>query len=143
MNENETTVLAEDEHYRVEMQESSSVLYVLWKRHLEGEQLQERYLTLLSLIRHFKPRTWLGNATAMRYTTLQDAKWVFSTFLPILFNSSIAKYARVELSQSLLTLDSQHLKERLNTRNQRLEKAFEFGCFTDEEQARTWLASGK
>ncbi|MEJ8801251.1 hypothetical protein [Pontibacter sp. H249] len=132
-------VIAEDEFYRVEMHETTSMLYVHWKCHLEGDALREKFLTILKLIKNFKPRRWLGNAKATYYTTVQDARWLFEEFIPILVSSSVNKYARVETANSLLLLDSLRLQEKLESLPNMATGTFEFSFFTDEEQAYTWL----
>lgn len=136
-----TRLIADDDCYRVEIHQSTSLMYVLWKCHLEGDALREKYLALLQMANTQKPNCWLGNARAMYYTTLQDAKWIFEYFLPILIKSSIKKYARLESPQSLLILDSLHLQDKINDLAQQTTGELEFQFFTDEELAMDWLSS--
>ncbi|PTX15041.1 hypothetical protein C8N40_109139 [Pontibacter mucosus] len=141
MHDDRCTLVVEDQDYRVELYEKRSLLSVLWKRHLEGEDLHEKYLTLLGIVMQFKPRYWLGNARAMYYTTLHDAGWISDNVLPALIESSITRYARIEAPQSLLMLDSMHFQDRVNIITQGLSDKFVFQFFTDEERAIGWLTS--
>ncbi|GAB3194134.1 hypothetical protein ABID22_000320 [Pontibacter aydingkolensis] len=60
----DSILVADDQFYRVEMHEKTSMIYVFWKCHLEGDILKEKFLMLLKLIDRFKPKRWLGNAKA-------------------------------------------------------------------------------
>lgn len=135
----DSKVVAEDQFYRVEIHESTAIIYVFWKCHLEGDILKEKFMMLLSLIRKFKPRRWLGNATATYYTTIQDARWLFEEFIPALIDSSVLRYARVETPNSLLLLDSLSLQDKLDSLPKDKAERFEFRFFTDEDQAYQWL----
>ncbi|MDX5436409.1 MAG: hypothetical protein LPK03_04405 [Pontibacter sp.] len=134
-------ILAEDDVFRVEISRRLSLLHVLWKRHVEGELLREKYQTIFRLIDRFKPRCWLGNARALHYTTLQDARWFFDQFVFSLFASSVTKYARLEAHQSLLLLDSLSLHQKVNNYAESHPDQFEFRFFTDEGLALEWLSN--
>ena len=138
---NSIYLIVEDQDYRVELHENHSILYVIWKRHLEGEALYEKYLNLLNIVVQFQPRKWLGNARAIYYTTLQDSRWIIESFIPQLIESSITKYARLESPRSLLMLDSVRLLDKVKHLTQGISDKFEFQFFTDEEQAIGWLTS--
>ncbi|MDX5421032.1 MAG: hypothetical protein LPK14_02175 [Hymenobacteraceae bacterium] len=140
MYDNRYALLLDDPDFRVEIRDSS-LLYVLWKHHLEGEALREKYLALLSIVQKFKPKAWLGNARAMYYTTVQDARWLFEHFLPTLIESSIVRYARLESPQSLLMLDSMKLQDRISQLAQGAAGHLEFKFFTDEGLALGWLTA--
>jgi hypothetical protein len=139
MNDHGITIVAEDTVYRVEIHEEPSMMYVLWKCHIEGEELKERFQTLLGIIKQFKPQRWLGNAQASYYTTIQDARWLFNTFIPNLIGSSITRYARVETRNSLMALDSINLQDKLNSLPEEEKGEFEFKFFTEEPPAKEWL----
>jgi hypothetical protein len=133
--------VTEDEYYRVEIHENPSMMYVFWKRHIEGDLLKEKFMALLGIIKRFKPLKWLGNAKATYYTTVQDAKWLFSSFVPILIGSSVRRYARVEANNSLMILDSMKLHDTINNLNVDEIGEFKFKFFTEEEPALEWLHS--
>ena len=139
MNDFGSTLIEEDQFYRVEFDEMRSLIHVYWKVHLEGEILKEKYLALLNIIKTFRPKLWLGNARAFHYTTLQDARWVFDYFIPGLIESSITKYARIESPRSLLLLDSENLLKKIITTSQEQDEVFEFSFFIDEGLALDWL----
>lgn len=133
--------MIDDQDFRVDIKDRLSLIYIYWKRHLEGDALREKYLILLRLIRKYKPKRLLSNARTMYYTTVQDARWLFEQFLPMLIESSVTRYARLESPQSLLMLDSMTLQDRINLLAQGGEAALEFRFYTDEEQAVDWLVS--
>jgi hypothetical protein len=139
MSDKEFFIVTEDEYYRVEIHEDSSMMYVLWKRHIEGDLLQERFQTLLAIIKRFKPLKWLGNAKATYYTTVQDAKWLYNTFIPNLIGSSVMRYARVEAKDSLLMLDSMKLLDKISNLPAEEVGEFRFRFFIEEEPALEWL----
>lgn len=139
MDNNSITVVADDNEFRVEIHEDPSMMYVLWKCHVEGELLKEKFQALLGIIIQFKPQKWLGNAKASYYTTVQDARWLFKTFLPKLIGSSVSRYARVETKNSLMALDSMHLQDKLEELPEEERGEFKFKFFTDEPPALEWL----
>ncbi len=134
-------IVAEDEFYRVEIHETPSMMYVYWKRHIEGDLLREKFQALLSIIKRFKPLKWLGNAKATYYITVQDAKWLFNTFIPNLIGSSVLRYARVEAKNSLMILDSMNLQDKISSLGADEIGEFKFMFFIDEEPALEWLNS--
>ncbi|WP_299754310.1 hypothetical protein [uncultured Pontibacter sp.] len=141
MYDTDFNLIADDQYYRVEIHEKPSLMYVFWKRHVEGEVLREKYLTLLSIVKKFEPKSWLGNARAMYYTTVQDARWIFDYFLPNLLESSICRYARLESPKSLLILDSMKLQDKISNLSEAKTGELEFQFFTDEELAIGWLTA--
>jgi hypothetical protein len=141
MNENNITIITEDDYYRVEYHKRHSLMYVLWKSHLEGDILLDRYHSILEIVKKIKPARWLGNARALHYTTIQDSRWIFDKFIPSLIESSISRYARLESHSSLLILDSMKLQDRLNSLPEIKSNEFEFRFFTDEGLALSWLSS--
>ena len=133
------TLVADDNIYLVEMHQSTSMMHVHWKQHVEGELLKEKFQALLNIIKRFKPKRWLGNARAMHYTTIQDARWFFRTLLPQLIESSVMRYARIETRNSLMALDSMNLQDWLNSLPEGDKAPFEFRFFYEEEPALEWL----
>lgn len=141
MNHNGYMLIADDEEHLVKIDQENAMMYVYWKRHIEGELFKDKFKGLLKIIGRFRPVRWLGNAQATHYTTVQDARWFLNHFLPQLVDSSISRYARVETRNSLMLLDSLNLQEKLANLSNGHPENFEFRYFTEEPQAFEWLRS--
>ncbi|MDX1903141.1 MAG: STAS/SEC14 domain-containing protein [Thermonemataceae bacterium] len=116
-------------------------LKIIWKPHLNAEQIRISLEEVLETIQRNHIKTLISNVSAYKGSWNSSKEWISSVWLPQALQNGLRKVAFVVAESVLQKMSVEHLKNKLQNHHQTLNLSKSFKIFYQEEEAKEWLHS--
>jgi hypothetical protein len=131
----------EDEFASIEIDPGQGFMVVIWHQHPDSDTFRRCFSLAASFTLSRKCRFWLSDARAVHYLEFADQNWILHEMVPLLGNSSLCKFARINSEESFSLLDVGRILDNLDA-SPYIQIAVEVALFIDRQQALNWLFPG-
>jgi hypothetical protein len=128
----------EDETVLIEVDNSLGFIHVIWRQHPDSDAYRRAFANATEICLSRKCRFWLSDSRKVHYLEFADQNWMLRDMVPLLGNSCLHKFARINSEESLSLLDIDRVLSGLE-QSPDIKINVEVALFIDRQQALNWL----
>ncbi|WP_181307086.1 hypothetical protein [Rufibacter sp. XAAS-G3-1] len=130
----------QDDHIKVELDKRAKFIFVEWLKPPTTEQFRQSFELATTISSTNKCAYWLSDSRQIPYLDFADQNWVLRAMKPVLKTSSLMKFARISLKESIGLMDIHRIFNGFTT-DESLHLSTKLESFTNKEAALDWLFS--
>lgn len=130
----------EDDVALIEVDNSLEFIHVFWKQHPDSEAYRRAFAQATAVFLNRNYRLWLSDSRKVHYLEFADQNWMLRDMVPLLGNSSLTKFARINSEEGLSLLDIDRVLNGLEE-SPDININVKVAVFVDRQQALNWLFS--
>ena len=128
----------EDEFIQIDVDASLGLIQVVWLQHPDSPTFRRCFSLAADLALNRNCRYWLSDARQVHYLEFADQNWILNHMAPLLGNSCLNKFARVNSIEGLSLQDLDRVMKRLED-SPHVKSSLEIAVFLDVEESLDWL----
>lgn len=130
----------EDEFIRIDHDAHLGLVMAVWLQHPDSETFRRGFSLASEVVLKHQCRYWLSDSRQVHYLEIADQNWILNHMAPILGNSSLNKFARINSIEGLSLQDLDRVMKLLEF-SPHLKSELEIAVFLDMEESIEWLFS--
>lgn len=130
----------EDEFIRLDLDDSLGLVLLVWLQHPDSETYRRGFSLAGEVVLKHQCRYWLSDSRQIHYLEMADQNWILNHMAPMLGNSSLNKFARINSIEGLYLQDLDRVMQQLES-SPHLKTELEIAVFLDMEESIKWLFS--
>jgi hypothetical protein len=127
-----------DEVVLIEVDNSLEFIHVVWKQHPDSDAYRRAFARAAAVFLNRNCRFWLSDSRKVHYLEFADQNWMLRDMVPLLGNSRLTKFARINSEEGLSLLDVDRILNGLE-QSPDINITVEVAVFVDRQQALNWL----
>jgi hypothetical protein len=128
----------EDEFISIKIDNKLKFIQVSWLQHPDSDTFRRCFALAAEIVLARRCRYWLSDSRAVHYLEFAEQNWILDTMAPLLGNSCLTKFARINSQESLALLDIDRILYGLEL-SPHIRYAQELAIFMDKQEALDWL----
>jgi hypothetical protein len=130
----------EDEFLRIDLDAGLGLVKAVWLQHPDSETYRKGFSRSAEVVLRHNCQYWLSDSRQIHYLEIADQNWIVSQIAPLMGNSCLNKFARVNSVEGLYLQDLDRVMQQLET-SPHVKSELEVAVFLDMEQSINWLFS--
>jgi hypothetical protein len=128
----------QDEFVLIEVDDSLKFLQIVWLQHPDSDTYRRAFSFATETFLSRKYRFWLSDSRKVHYLEFADQNWMLRDMVPLLGNSCLSKFARINSEEGLSLLDVDRVLSNLD-QSADIKINVQVAVFLDKQQALNWL----
>jgi hypothetical protein len=128
----------EDEFISIEVDDNKRFIQVVWLKHPDSDAFRRGFIKGAEITLARNCRFWLSDSRAIHYLEFAEQNWILDFMAPMLGDSCLSKFARVNSQESLALLDIDRILYRLES-SPHVRCDLEVAVFMHKQEALNWL----
>lgn len=127
-----------DEFLSIEIDDKLNFIQVVWHQHPDSETFRRGFALAADIVLARGCRFWLSDSRAVHYLEFAEQNWILDRMVPLLGNSRLIKFARINSQESLTLLDIDRILAALEL-SPHIRYGQQIAIFMDKQEALSWL----
>lgn len=128
----------EDEFIQIDLDARLGFIQVVWLQHPDSQTFRRGFSLAADVVLSRNCCYWLSDSRKVHYLEFADQNWILHHMAPLLGNSCLNKFARVNSIEGLSLQDLDRVMQRLED-SPHLKSNLEIAMFLDVEESLDWL----
>jgi hypothetical protein len=128
----------EDEFISIDVDENLRFIQAVWLQHPDSNAFRRCFMQAAEITLTHHCRLWLSDSRAVHYLEFADQNWILDHMAPLLGNSCLTKFARINSAEGLALLDMDRILHGLEI-SPHVKSDLELAVFMEEQGALNWL----
>ncbi|MGV3502627.1 MAG: hypothetical protein ACO1O1_02915 [Adhaeribacter sp.] len=132
----------EDEFLQIDLDAGLGLVKAVWLQHPDSDRYREGFSRAAEIVLQHNCRYWLSDSRQIHYLEIADQNWILHHMAPMMGNSCLSRFARVNSIEGLYLQDLDRVMQQLES-SPHLKSDLEIAVFLDMEQSINWLFSSQ